>query len=108
MAQHANGIRSGLTFNARKRAVKWPVRLATRHDVFLAEMDKVVPWSELCVVIEPFYPKARSEGGRPCHFDLREEAILSPHPHTPGSPLNRKRAPQPTASCYTKPCPTTT
>ena len=39
-------------------------RKATRRDVFLAEMDKVVPWSELCAVIEPFYPKARAEGGR--------------------------------------------
>ncbi|MGH8403494.1 MAG: IS5 family transposase, partial [Gammaproteobacteria bacterium] len=27
-------------------------------------MDKVVPWSELCAVIEPFYPKVRPEGGR--------------------------------------------
>lgn len=27
-------------------------------------MDKVVPWAQLCAVIEPFYPKARPEGGR--------------------------------------------
>ena len=27
-------------------------RKATRRDVFLAEMDKVVPWAELCSVIE--------------------------------------------------------
>jgi IS5 family transposase len=39
-------------------------RKPTRRDVFLAEMDKVVPWSELCAVIEPFDPKARPEGGR--------------------------------------------
>ena len=39
-------------------------RKPTRRDVFLAEMDKVVPWSELCAVIEPFYPKVRPEGGR--------------------------------------------
>ena len=25
---------------------------------FLAEMEQVVPWGELCAVIEPFYPKA--------------------------------------------------
>ncbi|MBB3226877.1 hypothetical protein FHW69_001478 [Luteibacter sp. Sphag1AF] len=36
----------------------------TLRDVFLAEMDKVVPSSALCAVIEPFYPKARTEGGR--------------------------------------------
>ncbi len=39
-------------------------RKPTRRDVFLAEMDKVVPWAELCAVIEPFYPKARTGGGR--------------------------------------------
>lgn len=38
-------------------------RKATRRDVFLAEMDKVVPWSELCACIEPFYPKERESGG---------------------------------------------
>jgi len=35
----------------------------TRRAAFLAEMDKVVPWQELCVVIEPFYPKPGN--GRP-------------------------------------------
>ena len=39
-------------------------RKSTRRDVFLAEMDQVVPWAALCAVIEPFYPKARAEGGR--------------------------------------------
>jgi IS5 family transposase len=32
---------------------------------FLAEMERVVPWPELCAVIEPVYPKAGAEGGRP-------------------------------------------
>ena len=31
-------------------------RKPTRRDVFLAEMDRVVPWAALCAVIEPFYP----------------------------------------------------
>jgi IS5 family transposase len=35
-------------------------RKPTRRDVFLAEMDQVVPWSELCTVIEPPYPKEPS------------------------------------------------
>jgi IS5 family transposase len=35
----------------------------TRRAAFLAEMDRVVPWSELCAVIAPYYPKG--EGGRP-------------------------------------------
>jgi len=29
----------------------------TRRAAFLAEMDKVVPWQELCAVVDPFYPK---------------------------------------------------
>jgi IS5 family transposase len=35
----------------------------TRRAVFLAEMDQVVPWQELCALIAPFYPKAGH--GRP-------------------------------------------
>ncbi|MFO6256532.1 IS5/IS1182 family transposase, partial [Pseudomonas aeruginosa] len=39
-------------------------RKATRRDVFLAEMDKVVPWDRLCAVVEPHYPKTPERGGR--------------------------------------------
>jgi len=35
----------------------------TRRELFLKEMDQVVPWDELCGVIEPYYPKG--ENGRP-------------------------------------------
>ena len=35
----------------------------TRRAKFLAEMDRVVPWRELCAVVEPFYPRAGN--GRP-------------------------------------------
>lgn len=35
----------------------------TRRSAFLAEMDRVVPWSELCALVEPFYPKPGN--GRP-------------------------------------------
>jgi transposase, IS5 family len=35
----------------------------TRRAVFLAEMERVVPWSALCELIEPFYPKPGN--GRP-------------------------------------------
>ena len=40
-----------------------PYRKATRREVVLAEMDRVVPWAELCALIEPVYPKAGN--GRP-------------------------------------------
>jgi transposase, IS5 family len=35
----------------------------TRRTGFLAEMNRVVPWAELCALIGPFYPKAGN--GRP-------------------------------------------
>ena len=38
-------------------------RKPTRRDEFLATMDTIMPWAEMCAVIEPFYPKG--VGGRP-------------------------------------------
>ncbi len=38
-------------------------RCPTRRDVFLQMMNEIVPWPELCAVIEPHYPKAGN--GRP-------------------------------------------
>ena len=38
-------------------------RKPTRCDAFLAAMEQIVPWSRLCSVIEPHYPKAGN--GRP-------------------------------------------
>ena len=35
----------------------------TRRAAFLAQMDRVVPWSALCALIEPVYPKPGN--GRP-------------------------------------------
>ena len=40
-------------------------RKATRREQFLDDMDQVVPWSELCAVIEPFYPRPSGAGRRP-------------------------------------------
>jgi len=40
-----------------------PFRKPTRREQFLAEMDRVVPWHELCALIEPVYPTAGN--GRP-------------------------------------------
>lgn len=40
-------------------------RKPTRRDLFLAEMEKVVPWKRLVRLIEPHYPKAGTQGGRP-------------------------------------------
>lgn len=42
----------------------------TRRAVFLAEMDRVVPWGELCALIEPYYPKP-GNGRRPIDLELK-------------------------------------
>jgi len=40
-------------------------RKKTRKELFLAEMESVIPWKELAAVIEPFYPKPQGAGRRP-------------------------------------------
>ena len=40
-------------------------RKQTRKELFLIEMDRVVPWKGLNALIEPYYPKG--EGGRPAY-----------------------------------------
>ena len=37
-------------------------RKPTRRDQFLAEMEAVIPWRDLCKVIKPFYPKPKGAG----------------------------------------------
>lgn len=46
---------SQLSFSDAEYAGK---RKRTRREVFLAEMEKVVPWDVLLALIEPLYPKA--------------------------------------------------
>ena len=93
-------------------------RKTTRREQFLAEMDRVVPWPELCALVEPVYPK--SEGpGRPTvglegmlrtHFlqhwyDLSdpavEEALYDSNAmrRFVGIDLGRERAPEETTVC---------
>ena len=40
-------------------------RKPTRRDQFLAEMEAVIPWRDLCKVIKPFYPKPKGAGRPP-------------------------------------------
>jgi hypothetical protein len=37
----------------------------TRRERFFAEMEAVVPWTELLAVIEPHYPKVGGRGRQP-------------------------------------------
>lgn len=40
-------------------------RKPTRRDQFLAEMDEIIPWRNLCKVIKPFYPQPKGAGRPP-------------------------------------------
>ncbi|ATB57055.1 Xfu1 transposase [Xanthomonas citri pv. fuscans] len=60
-------------------------RKRTRREVFLAEMEQVVPWKELLGLIEPHYPKSGQPGRPPKDVAM----TLSPGP---GGPAGRQRA----------------
>jgi IS5 family transposase len=49
-------------FSGLKHAMK---KKQTRRELFLAEMDAVVPWGRLLALIVPRYPKVGPKGGRP-------------------------------------------
>ena len=40
-------------------------RKRTRREIFLSEMEQVVPWSALLAVIAPHYPKLGNRGRQP-------------------------------------------
>jgi IS5 family transposase len=40
-------------------------RKKTRKEIFLEEMDRIIPWKALSKVIKPYYPKPKGAGRRP-------------------------------------------
>ncbi len=54
-------------------------RNPTRREVFLAEMDRIVPWPQMVALVEPRYPQA-GNGRRPVGAEWR--------PKTPSSYAN--------------------
>lgn len=50
----------------------------TRRELFLAEMERVVPWKDLCALIEPHYPKA-GNGRRPIGLERMLRLHLLQH-----------------------------
>ncbi len=54
----------------------------TRRAIFLEEMEQVVPWRELCALMEPHYPKAGNGGppvgSRANAADLIFSAVVQP------------------------------
>lgn len=79
-------------------------RRATKRDVFLATMNEIVPWQELCAVIEPHYPKPGNEhvgerlaGALSRHVDeteLREAAHRGPTIGVSNAPRKVRHQPQ--------------
>ncbi|EAQ96134.2 hypothetical protein KT71_18751 [Congregibacter litoralis KT71] len=48
---------AGLAYSQKKKQ--------TRREKFLTEMNQVIPWDDLCALIEPHYPKpTKTRGGR--------------------------------------------
>ncbi len=39
----------------------------TKRERFLSQMEAVLPWKALIDLIEPYYPKSSSKGGRPAY-----------------------------------------
>jgi IS5 family transposase len=37
----------------------------TRRAQFLADMDQIIPWTELAAAVQTAYPKVSENGGRP-------------------------------------------
>ena len=51
----------------------------TRREVFLAEMEKVVPWAELLAVIEPRYPTSGRRGRPPMGAEVMLRIYFMQH-----------------------------
>jgi IS5 family transposase len=59
----------------------------TKREKFLAKMDKVVPWQTMIDLIQPFYPKTASNGGRPPYLlETMLRIHLMQHWHALGEP----------------------
>ena len=61
-------------------------RKSTRRDQFLAEMEQIIPWRDLCKVIKPFYPKPKGAGRPPIGL----ERMLRIHCHRIAAMHNRQ------------------
>lgn len=45
-------------------------RKKTRKEQFLDEMDKIIPWVEMCEAIEPYYPNPLGAGRKPKDLEM--------------------------------------
>ena len=49
----------------------------TRKQVFLEQMEQVVPWADLIALIAPYYPEVRISGHGGQRFSLKADTISS-------------------------------
>ena len=67
----------------------------TRRAIFLEEMEQVVPWRELCVLVEPHYPKP-GNGCPPVEEALYDSAVMR---QFVGIDLGQEPVPDETTAC---------
>ena len=46
-------------------------RKKNRKELFLDDMEQIIPWQDLCGVIEPYYPKPEGAGRGPVGIECR-------------------------------------
>jgi hypothetical protein len=63
-------------------------RRVTRREEFLKTMNEIVPWSELCAVIEPYYPK-KGNGRAPIGLEHMLRIHFMQHPRAMITDPNR-------------------
>jgi IS5 family transposase len=54
----------------------------TRREKFLTEMDRIVPWGDLCALIAPVYPKA-GDGRPPKELEMMLRVYFLQHTMPP-------------------------
>lgn len=54
-------------------------RKKTRKEMFLEEMDQIVPWKEMTQAIKPYYPKPKGAGRRPVGLERMLRIHLLQH-----------------------------
>ena len=46
-------------------------RKKNRKELFLDDMEQIIPWQDLCGVIEPYYPKPEGAGRGPVGIERK-------------------------------------
>ena len=52
---------------------------ATRKEIFLNQMEQIIPWKELSKAIEPHYPRSTGSGRRPIGIERMRRTHFMQH-----------------------------